>query len=297
MQTAVYTLENNTTAAVIIGLVLLIIALSIAPLSPGLIDDWSIFRSAALITITPDQSLYSLPDAAQDAAISAQGSFHNPPWVAVMLIPLAILPLQVGWAVLLSISILIAALLLLRWLDRADPIRLALVILSPPMIYLMLHGQIDLLMLGVILLPQRWWLIGSTLKPQVTLTLLFGIPLRQWPVALALSVVLFGLSLLLFGLWPLELISLPTEHMTAVGRNLWFGLWPFQVPLGFAFLLAGIQNHNERLLVVAAPFLVPYAAMSSFIGVWLVAVTMLTRRDAALVLLAWWGAFLYRMFV
>lgn len=128
-----------------------------------------------------------------------------------------------------------------------------------------LHGQIDALILAAILLPQEWWMIAGLTKPQVAFGLIFGIPRAKCVRALLLTGLLLVKTLIWFGNWPLQLIRQPTPNRYD-GDNLWLGLWPFQVPIGILLILLGISRKDERWLVSASPFLLPYTAISSLLG-------------------------------
>lgn len=103
-------------------------------------------------------------------------------------------------------------------------------------------------------------------------------------------------TVILFGFWPLDLITQPTPFQNAA-HNMWYGLWPFQVPAGLAILLIGARRKDERLLIAGSPLVSPYATTSTLIGPWIVAMNYLTDRQAALVWASWWGAVIYRMLV
>lgn len=246
-------------------------------------DDWGFFRGVVQRMLT-GESIYTQ---------RFNGShYHYPPWVATLLIPLGILPFAWGRALLCTLSLLFAILIARRF--QMSIIKQALVLLSPPMLYLLLHGQIDALALGVVLLPPAWWAVGSITKPQVTLGLIFGVPRSQWLKAVIIGAVVFALSLILFGLWPLDLLRQPKEF-AGMGLNIWGGLWPYQLPLGLALVFRSWQKKDDRYLIASSPFFMPYAATSSLLGPWIALSSMLEDWQAAVVLVVWWIASFSRL--
>ena len=259
---------------------ILVAGFGLTPIETG--DDWRIFYDTSR-RIWVGAPLYQPPT-----------GYYNAPWLAVLLAPLTLLPVRWGWAALTVANLLIALILARRW--QTGLVQPILALLSPAMVYIALHGQVDALVLGGLLLPTEWWVLAGLTKPQATLRLVFGVPRRVWLRAAVLTGVILVVSLLWFGNWPLEVVRVPGEIMRST-RNLWLGLWPFQVPVGVALILFGIRRRDTRLLVAASPFLVPYAAMSSLLGVWLALASYLKDWEAALVWGCWWGAVLYRYFV
>ncbi len=268
------------------GLVVLVLVLTFALLPiPGGVD-WETFYAAAERVWT-GQPLYG-------EEVVWHSHFYNPPWVAVLLAPLALLPFRWGWAVVSVATLILVTAVVRRW--RGGYVRVILVLLSPPMLYTLLHGEIDGLVLGGLLLPQQYWILVALSKPQVAFGLMFGIPRKKWLPTVALTGSVMLVSLLWFGNWPLEILRQPKPLLTDTW-NLWLGLWPYQVPAGVALLLFGLSRRDERLLVSASPFLFPYATISSLLGPWAAVCTFLTEWQAVLVLASWWAATVYRAFV
>jgi hypothetical protein len=248
-------------------------------------DDWIIFYETGQ-RIWAGAPLYGTP---------AYFNYYTyAPWLAVVISPLSLMPIRWGWAALCCVSLCITLILARRW--QTGLVKSTLVLISPPMAYIILHGQVDALLLAGLLLPREWWLLVGLTKPQVTLGLIFGVGRQRIFRAAALAGLIFLISIVWLGNWPLQLLRQPAAFMYAT-HNLWLGLWPFQVPAGAALILLGIKRRDERLLVAASPFLAPYAAMSSLIGPWLALASFLKDWEAALVWLAWWGAVLYRYLV
>jgi hypothetical protein len=259
----------------------LIIVFTLAPIPGG--DDWEIFHGAA------QRILKGVPLYGEKVT---HGYYYNPPWLAVLFAPLGGLPFRLGWAILSVVSLVGVAAVVRRW--GGSLIATILVLLSPAMIYTLLHGQIDGLVLSGVLLPQEWWILVAVTKPQIAIGLLLGIPRAKLLRALLVSGLVLLVSFLLFGNWPLQAYRQPRTFQDQT-HNLWLGLWPFQVPAGIALLLLGMSRRDERWLIAGSPFLLPYAATSSLLGPWAVLCTVLTEWQALIVLASWWGAVVYRM--
>jgi hypothetical protein len=147
----------------------LVAAFSYIPWLPG--DDWENFVGAARRILAGDP-LYG--------QIIVHDYYVYPPWVAVLLLPLAVLPQRVGSAVLSTLTLFVSLLLLRRWLPRPGLVKPFLMLLSPPIFYIIIHGQIDALILLGIFLPVEWWWLVAISKPQITLGLAAGVPPKRW---------------------------------------------------------------------------------------------------------------------
>ena len=248
-------------------------------------DDWDFHRSAVQRMLS-GESLYN----AKLGQIQAKN--HYPPWVATALLPLAVLPFNVGRGLLSGLSFVVLIMVARRY--KLSIMKQALVLLSPPMLYTLLHGQIDVLVLGILLLPEPWRLVLSITKPQVSIAFLFGIQRKNWLRAIIIAAAVMGISFLIFGLWPLE-YARQSVDIIGNGLNIWGGLWPYQVPLGLVLLLRAIERRDERYLMASSPFFLPYAATSSLIGPWVALCGFLKDWQALIVLLAWWAASFSRL--
>lgn len=275
---------NRGTLLVVLAAALMVLAFWLSPWEDA--DDWETFYYAARRLVAADQSLY-------DTMIT-ENYYSNPPWLAAAIVPVTVLPPKFGWALLSAATLALALLVLRRWAASPGIVRMVAVLASPPMMYILLHGQIDVVIIGAVLLPAWVWPVAAITKPQVAIGLLFGIPRRQWLRAALFTGALLVISFLLWGFWPAEVIRQPKPFVGA-GHNLWAGLWPFQVPMGVLLLALGVSRKDERFLIAGSPFLSPYAALSTMIGPWIAAVSFLKPWQTLLVLGSWWGAVVYRL--
>lgn len=265
---------------------LLVAAFLASPWSGG--DDWKVFHDAGR-RVLGGEPLYG-------EAVMAGYYYYNPAWFALLLAPSGLLPIRLGWAILSAATLIAGVALLRRWEPGSGIIKPVLVLLSPPMIYLLLHGQIDMIIISAVFLPAEWWALAAFTKPQVALGLVAGIPRGRWLRTILVSGTVLAVTLILFGLWPLELIDQPPSFID-IGHNLWRGLWPFQVPAGIALVALGYSRRDERLLIAGSPLLSPYAAISTLIGPWIATITYLNGWQSLLVFVSWWAAVIYRAVV
>jgi hypothetical protein len=161
------------------------------------------------------------------------------------------------------------------------------------MLFIEWNVQIDVVVASGILLPVETRLLVATIKPQTAGGLLFSVPREKWLKAFLIFFGVFALTLLVWGLWPLEVLRQPSS--TVREFNLWINLWPFQVPIGVIFVLIGIARKDERFLIIASPFLSPYSTFANFQVPWIACCTLLDRKQATLVFASWWAAFIYRI--
>lgn len=262
--------------------VMLLAVFVIAPPPGG--DDWQAMVDAS-IRLTAGEPLYG---------VNAPYYYANPPHLAALLVPVGWLPALIHLALIRAVSITLALMLLQRWCDGDVLAKFTLTFLSPPMIYILLHGEIDVVMLAGVFLPPQWWGLVVFTKPNIMLGMVFNIPRRQWLKAGVIIGVVIGASLIFLGNWITAWLA-QSPIIAAYPHNLWRGLWPFQVPLGMFLLLQGLKWREERLLIASSPFLVPYANIGNLMGCWLVAVSYLNKRESLVLLVVWWGVVLVRV--
>jgi hypothetical protein len=266
---------------ILLVMVVLIVVFVLSPLPGG--DDWETFQGAVRRFLSGSH-LYG--------ELVTHGYYSNPPWVAVLLIPLSLLPFRWGWAILAVLSFFVIVALCRRW--QLDMFRTVLVMTSPATFYLVLHGEIDAFVLAGIFLPRETWFLVAASKPQVAIGLILGVGKEKIIRAMVCTLVVLLLSFLFFGFWLLDILKQPTPFVEAA-HNLWAGFWPFQIPAGLAILFLGIRRKDERFLIAASPLLSPYAATSSFLGPWIALASFLKGWEALLIFLSWWGAVLSRL--
>jgi len=191
--------------------------------------------------------------------------FYYPTWSLLPLIPLAVLPEQVGRAVLLAISMFAFGFTAYRL--GARPVALSAFMLSPPVIHCLLNANIDWMPLVGFVLPPQIGLFLVVIKPQVGSAVALFWFVQAWRKGGLWEVVrVFGpatagllLSFAVFGLWPLRF-----ERTLGFWWNA--SLWPASIPVGLALLVAAIRKRKAEYAMAAAPCLSPYVLLHSWAG-------------------------------
>lgn len=189
--------------------------------------------------------------------------FFNAPWILLPLLPFALLPLTVGRAAFFTFSLLVYAVTIFRL--GGKPIAVIAIILSYPVIYGLIYGQIDGIISLGFTLPPVIGLFFIIAKPQIGLALipfwgvmaykdrgLKGVLKIFFPVTIALL-----LSFLLFGNW-LESSLFP------LNQNWNTSLWPQSVPIGLVLLAKSINTKKMGSAMIASPLFSPYLAAHSW---------------------------------
>jgi hypothetical protein len=245
-------------------------------LQPG--DDWETFWGTAK-RVLAGLPLYNTP--------VTFSYFYYPPWTAVLLAPFGWLPFDWAYSLFSALTMVGLFFLARKWGLPLN--KMAAVFLSPPVIYSLIHGQIDWLVICLMLLPEDLWLLAALFKPQTAIGLV-GVLFtkRRWQMLIAPAVLLI-LSFIFYGLWPLQLIKMP-NNLTQVSHNLWLNLWPSTIPVGVGLLLVGLRKKDEKMLLASSPFFSPYCPISTLIGLWMMLAVKLETWILYVVLAAWWGA-------
>ncbi|MFB0533505.1 MAG: glycosyltransferase 87 family protein [Anaerolineae bacterium] len=198
----------------------------------------------------------------------SQLGFWNPPWTLWLLMPLVALPERVGLVVTNVLSGLLV-IVAIRIMDGEDAWTS---LLSLPFLWLLWLGQIDVLSLlgiavGYVATCRKDTLLMAislsllSVKPQIGLivVLYFLLKSKLWK-SLWGVVLLFLLSLWLYGAWPLKLWSV-RPGLNIVKQNV--SLWPYIGPLTLPiYLLCLIPQRNMLrklgLLLAANALAFPY---------------------------------------
>lgn len=244
--------------------------------------DWLDYYRPASLALLSGISPYTIP------------GFLSPAWVLLPLIPLALLPANLGFAILFLVTL--ASFCYIGYRLSAGLFSLTLFLLSPPVIICASQGQIDgLASLGFILPPQIG-LFFVLAKPQIGIAYACFLFICSWregglrhmlkvftPLVLALS-----LTFLAYGFWPLEARNLlePTSWNMS--------LWPYGIPVGLGLLTLAIRKNKKRYAIPASPFFAPYLTWHT----WSVALLgVLHNNGVTLVaVVAFWALFLARYF-
>lgn len=244
--------------------------------------DWLDYYRPASLALLSGDSPYTI------------SGFFSPVWVLLPLIPLALLPANVGFAILFLLTL--ASFCYVGYRLDAGLFSMMLFLISPPVIICVSQGQIDgLASLGFVMPPQ-FGLFFVLAKPQIGIAYACFWLIRAWreggikhilryfsPLAVGLS-----LTFLAYGLWPVGAQNL-------LGPTSWnMSLWPFGIPVGLALITIAIRKNEKRYAIPASPFLAPYLTWHTW-SVSLLGILHNTRANLVAVV-AFWVIFLVRIF-
>lgn len=263
--------EYTLLAACFLGI---FFAFALLPLPGG--DDWQTFYGAARRVLT------NVPLYGKKITFSY---FFNPPWLALILSPLGLLPFRFGWSAINTLSILNVFLLSKRW--ELSAVKMIAVLLSPPILYTLLHGNLDVFILGAVLLPTEYWVIAAITKPQTAIALSIGAINSSWRKTACITIGVILLSFVLLGNWIPAYLSQPMNLIDA-GHNVFRGLWPYQVFIGLGLAYYGRHLQDEKFLLAASPFFSPYAATSSMLGPLFLLMSKLNNWQAVFSVVMYW---------
>jgi hypothetical protein len=241
----------------------------IAPFVPSGIDWTTVFRPATLAALH-GRSPYSVP-----------GYFY-PPWAVLPLIPFALLPESVGRIYLVVVALGVFGYIAYKL--GAGKVGIAALLISPLVLHEVLNGNIDWLVAAGVVLPPWIGLFLVVIKPQISVAVVGFWMFSAWkngglqgvirtfaPVTVA-----YGLSLIIFGLWPI------TASRTL---DFWWNtsLWPISIPIGLALFVTSIRKNDLRYAMGASPCLSPYVLFHSWVIALLAVVSSTPETIAAVV--------------
>ena len=192
--------------------------------------------------------------------------FVNPPWAALLVLPFAVLPSEVGRGLLLVASV--ASLTYTAWRLHAPRLAVVALLLSPTAIGSLLAANLDAFVILGLFLPPASGLLLLMIKPQIGLGpaiyqlieawrkgRLFGTVRAFWPIAIA-----YTISALLFPVW--------LDRMFHKPANVWNrSLFPYGIPVGMFLLWLSVRTRNVFWALASSPFLAPYVTFPTYLVV------------------------------
>lgn len=208
--------------------------------------------------------------------------FFNPPWAVMLLRPFSALPLHAAaslWAAT-SLCVVLYSMYLLNF----DMPTTLMIILNPFMWMLISSGNLD-----------AFVILGYALNIPVLNVMLIGIK----PQVMGLSILhkldvtcvaLVILSLLIWGVWPIRILSgiMHGSLYTSISVD----IYPYGVPLGLLLLYK--YRHNTNVLALTTYLFMPYVNIVSLIVYMVVvydSVTSLRTKICLYVVI--WAFFMY----
>ncbi|MDY7041513.1 MAG: hypothetical protein SVX38_11675 [Chloroflexota bacterium] len=213
--------------------------------------------------------------------------FYAAPWGLLPLIPLALLPENIGRGVLFFLNIV--SLIFVAHRFEAKPLAIVVFLLSPPVLHGLLNANIDwLAMLGFVLPPQIG-LLFVLIKPQVGIGLAVFWLITAWQEGGYRRVVrVFGpliltttISFVLFGIWPIRFLVI-TDYSNSFNAS----FWPSSIPIGLALLVTSVRKNEARYAIPSSPCFSPHVVFHSYAGT-LAALLPATAEITAAVIGLW----------
>lgn len=239
-------------AIIILGIILLaLISWLVGNIIPEQIDWVRTFRPAVREIISL-RSPYNIK------------SFFNPPWILIPMIPFALLPDKIGNGLLFVVSFCTIIYSGVRM--GAKPLSLVAFLFSFPVLFLLIFGQIDwMILLGFTLPPQIGLLLILT-KPQIAIPYALFWLVESWRIGGIKQVVrvfspvlsMFIISFLFFGFW---FRNIDSNILTAIYN---FSIWPFGLVFGLTLVVYSLVKRKKEWSIIGGPFFSPYVAVHSW---------------------------------
>jgi hypothetical protein len=262
-------IRDNAGKILLLFLLLVGLVFLIANFVPYGVDWRNVFRPASR-AILKGQSPFSV------------GGYFNAPWAVIPLIPLALFPENYGYALLVLLSL--AGFTYSAHRLGGKQLAVVALLLSPPVLHSLLNGNIDALAVIGFVLPPQIGLFFVLIKPQIGSAVAIYWVVEAWrkgnirevvwvfaPVSATLM-----LSLLVFGLWPLQFEQ---------EIDLWWNasLWPASIPVGLVLIVTAIRRRRIEFAMAASPCLSPYVLLHAWVGALLGVVSRLPETVVAVI--------------
>ena len=203
---------------------------------------------------------------------SADYVFFYPVWSLIPILPLTLLPVQVGNAILGVVSVITLGAVAYKL--GAKPLQLALFLLLPQVLFGAKNGDyMDVLTAVGFILPPRWGLFFVLIKPQAGIGVAVYWLAEAWreggwkqvvrtfaPVGIA-----YALTLLVYSPNLLDsLLAAPGIVGVGTGVRHDATLWPFGAVIGAALLVYAIRKRRIGPAIVSSVCFAPYVGYYSW---------------------------------
>lgn len=181
--------------------------------------------------------------------------FYNAPWTLIPLLPLALLPLQVGRLCMFVLGLVGFSYIAYRL--EAKPVSMILFMTSVPVLACLHDGGFDWLPMLSFVTPAPLSLILAAMKPQIGVGMAIYWLFHSWQSggirqvvkAFAPVTILTVVSFLLYGVWILRF----REVIDAVNN---IPVFPYLLPIGLYL----VSTRRARASMAAGPFFSPYVS-------------------------------------
>jgi hypothetical protein len=240
------------------------------------VTDWDIYRQASL-------------DFLRGLNPMLTPLYSAPPWLCLLIAPLAILPRWFGYVlgafILLNVVIVIVKQL------KGDVWTILLACTTPFVLHNILYGSVEWVPLLGMLMPPTWGLLWVSGKPQsgAGAVLFHVIQAARRKLSFTTLIplgVAGGLSLILYH-YPFSMRPPPPDVLA----NASYAIFPWGVPVGLALVAWAAKRGDAWLAYAASPLLVPFFTSHTLIGAFLV----LAARSRRWAVLAWLVAWCYAL--
>lgn len=284
------TAHNPKLMLALLGTVFVIAVIAVVALVPPALGiDWRQTYRPASVAILQGRNPY-------DVSVAPDAPFFAAPWGLLPLLPIALLPVELGRAV-----IMVGGLFVFAYTAKklgATPIAMIAFLLSPPVMHCIVNANVEWLPLLGFVLPPPIGLFFIAVKPQTGFAVGVFWLVEAWRTGRTRQVVrtfapisaAFLISFVLYGIWPLRLGTVLTY-----GSGFNSSLWPLSLPIGLALLVTSIQKRQMAYAMPASPCLSSYVLFHSWSSAMAALITLPLQLITAVVGL--WIVVLMRLVV
>ncbi len=187
-------------------------------------------------------------------------AYFNPPWALIPIIPFALLPSRLGFALYASVSMWAIGYVAYR--RGARKWMLAAYLAMPLTFYNGLDVNVDWMVAVGYILPPVWGLPLVLIKPQLGIGVAFYWAVRTFKdggikstvLTFTPAAILFGLSIFMYGNYFLKY-----ERLIKSQEVLWFT----SIPVAVVLLAFALRENKAGYAIAASPFLAPYISPGS----------------------------------
>ncbi len=233
-----------------------------------------------------------------DVEVAPDAPFFAAPWGLLPLLPVALLPTELGRAI-----VMVGGLFVFAYTAKklgATPVAMIAFLLSPPVMHSIVNANVEWLPLLGFVLPPPIGLFFIAVKPQTGFAVGIFWLVEAWRTGRMRKVVrtfapitgAFLISFVLYGLWPLQLGT-----VLKYGSGFNSSLWPLSLPVGLALLVTSIQKRQMAYAMPASPCLSSYVLFHSWSSAMAALITLPLQLITAVVglwivvlmrLVVWW---------
>lgn len=185
-----------------------------------------------------------------------------PPWIYVLISPIALLPPDLGSAVIFALTYFGYSFVLYRL--KPDLLMILAFVCNPFMYHNAVNANFDFLAVLGFILPPQIGLFLVLAKPQIGIAIAIFWLVEAWRKGKAREVirvfapvtVAYLLSFMIYGFWPLKVMGMVNDAYN-------YSLWPAGIIVGLILLYKSIKDRDPLFAMGASPFLAPYVNMTS----------------------------------